>query len=513
MKKILFSLLITFLSFNLAIAQMKTTHRIEIPLKDGYTEEQTFYFGKNGLVQTSRTEKASNGERKFRFTVYDASLREKSTQEFNYPKKMNVFQVVQNQENIHVLLINGITRPEFILLTFNLPTEKIADVSGTFIEKFKIGYSNMLMSSLNKHNMLANGSNVYIAGAVKKVPTVCIIDAKSGDVSDFDMTVENVKPKKVKIMSGEVLPESNEIVYYIAHDYHTRVAQVIAKVYTAEGKLKNSIVINENGEKKISMIRGVNLGENQYAFTGAYGANYFPESTVGICYFRAENDNIKVSKYYNYLDFENYLKYLPEYVQNRINKKKDRKESRGKELEFTTGSIFHPLQICDDGIILLTECYYPTYRTQTTYSNGKAISTTVFDGYQYTHGVLVKILDDGNVAWDNIFALAPQTKPIYPRTFITVNQDISKDITMVYSTGINIYRKSFNLGGTVRSTDEKIIDVTEKDGDKVKYSFSNVEFWYDNYFLMSGYQKIKNAERDENGKKVREVLFMNKLEF
>jgi hypothetical protein len=170
-------------------AQIKTTHRIEIPLKDGYTEEQTFYFGKNGLVQTSRSEKSDNGERNFRFTVYDASLREKSTQEFNYPKKMDVFQVVQNQENIHVLLINGKTKPEFILLTFNLPTEKINNVSGKFVEKFKIGYSNMLMSSLNKHNMLANGSNVYIAGAVKKIPTVCIIDAKSGDVTDFDIIV------------------------------------------------------------------------------------------------------------------------------------------------------------------------------------------------------------------------------------------------------------------------------------------------------------------------------------
>lgn len=513
MKKHLLILSFVFVMVTNVFAQIKTTHRIEIPLKDGYTEEQTFYFGKNGLVQTSRSEKSDNGERNFRFTVYDASLREKSTQQFNYPKKMDVFQVVQNQENIHVLLINGKTKPEFILLTFNLPTEKINNVSGKFVEKFKIGYSNMLMSTLNKHNMLANGSNVYIAGAVKKIPTVCIIDSKSGDVTDFDMVLDNVKPKKVKLMHAEVLPESDEIVYYLSHDEHRRIAEITAKVYTVEGKLKNSIVINENGERKISMIRGINLGENQYAFTGGYGLNYFPESTVGICYFRAKNNAIEVSKYFNYLDFENYLKYLPESTQQRIQKKKDKKEARGKELEFTTGSIFHPLQVCSDGIILLTECYFATYRTVTTYINGRPSSSQVFDGFQYTHGVLVKITDEGKVEWDNIFELSPKTKPYYPRTFITVNQDISKDITMVYSTGLNIYRKSFNLGGTVRSSDDKTIDGTEKDGDKVRYSFSNVEFWYDNYFLMSGYQKIKNAERDENGKKVREVLFMNKIEF
>ena len=61
MKKHLFILSFISVMVTNLFAQMKTTHRIEIPLKDGYTEEQTFYFGKNGLVQTSRTEKANNG--------------------------------------------------------------------------------------------------------------------------------------------------------------------------------------------------------------------------------------------------------------------------------------------------------------------------------------------------------------------------------------------------------------------------------------------------------------------
>lgn len=512
MRKILFAVAFLFVMSTNLVAQIKTSHRIEIPMKDGFTDEQKFYFGKSGIVQASRSEKAMNGLRIFRFTVFDESLREKSTSEFNYPKRMDVYNVIQNQNKLHVLLIDGISMPDFILLTFDITTDKILDVQGKFTEKFKLGYSKSVYSLLS-NDMLANGDNIYISGAIKKVPTVCIIDSKSGDVSDFDMVVENVKPKKVKILFSEVLPESNEVVYYIMHDYKRKIAELTAKIYTAEGKLKNSILLNEEGDRRISGIRGVNLGENQYAFVGSYGSSNSPLASVGICYFRAENDKIKVSKYYNYLDFQNYLKFLPEKVQERINKKKDRKEAKGKELEFATGTIIHPLQVTSDGVVLLTECFYATYRTVTTYSNGRATTSQVFDGYQYTHGVLAKITDDGNAAWDNIFALSPQTKPYFPRTFITVNQDISKEINMVYSTGLNIYRKSINLGGTVRSNDDKKIDVTDKDGDKVKYSASNVEYWYDNYFLMYGYQKIKNTERDENGKKVREVLFMNKIEF
>ncbi len=514
MKKILFVVAFLFAMTTNLVAQIRTTHRIEIPMKDGFTGERTFYFGKTGIVQSSRSEKANNGERTFRFTFYDESLKEKSTQEVNYPKKMDVYEVVQNQNKIHVLLIDGPTKPNFMLLTYDITTQKINDVTGVFPEKFRLGYSNYSYNqSIFQHNVLASGENVYVTGAIKKVPTVSIIDGKTGDVDEFDMVIDGVKPKKIKIMAGEVLPESGEIIYYINHEYHTNEREITAKIFSLEGKLKSSILINENGDRRISMIRGTNLGENQYAFAGAYGINYFNTSTVGLCYFRAENEKIKVSKYYNYLDFQNYLKYLPEKVQERINKKKERKESRGKELEFTTGTIIHPLKVTEDGIVMLTECFFATYRTVTTYSNGKMSTTQVFDGYQYTHGMVVKITDDGNVGWDNIFALSPQTKPYTPRTFISTNADISKEINMVYSTGLNIYRKTLSLNGTVRSTDEKKIDVTDKDGDKLKYSFSDVEYWYDNYFLMSGYQKIKNAERDENGKKVREVLFMNKIEF
>ena len=133
MKKHLFILSFVFVMVPNVFAQIKTTHRIEIPLKDGYTEEQTFYFGKNGLVQTSRSEKSNNGDRTFRFTVFDASLREKSTQEFNYPKKMDVFQVVQNQDNLHVLLINGKTKPDFV--GFSIPNKFVVGYGLDYSEK------------------------------------------------------------------------------------------------------------------------------------------------------------------------------------------------------------------------------------------------------------------------------------------------------------------------------------------------------------------------------------------
>jgi regulation of enolase protein 1 (concanavalin A-like superfamily) len=48
------------------------------------------------------------------------------------------------------------------------------------------------------------------------------------------------------------------------------------------------------------------------------------------------------------------------------------------------------------------------------------------------------------------------------------------------------------------------------EGDKVKLTTSdNIDFWYNNYFIASGYQKISNDQ--EGGK--RNVFYLNKVSF
>lgn len=47
---------------------------------------------------------------------------------------------------------------------------------------------------------------------------------------------------------------------------------------------------------------------------------------------------------------------------------------------------------------------------------------------------------------------------------------------------------------------------------KVKRSFSNINHWYDNYFIAFGKQKIKNKE-EKDAKKKRKVYFFTKLRY
>jgi len=110
----------------------------------------------------------------------------------------------------------------------------------------------------------------------------------------------------------------------------------------------------------------------------------------------------------------------------------------------------------NDGYIFIGEAFYPTYRNETrmvtSYVNGRP-STTMQTTLVFDH--------DGEILFEH------QTDEIK----------------------------------------------TNFEGDKSKYSFSEIENWYDNYFIAYGSQKIKNEDTNNRNNKTRHVYFINKIKF
>jgi hypothetical protein len=83
------------------------------------------------------------------------------------------------------------------------------------------------------------------------------------------------------------------------------------------------------------------------------------------------------------------------------------------------------------------------------------------------------------------------------------------EIALSYSNKGQIYTKIIKAEKVVENTQPRAID-TQMEGDKVKQTTSdNIDFWYNNYFIASGYQKISNDQ--EGGK--RNVFYLNKVSF
>jgi hypothetical protein len=176
----------------------------------------------------------------------------------------------------------------------------------------------------------------------------------------------------------------------------------------------------------------------------------------------------------------------------------------------------HDLIAVDNDFLLITEAYYPTYRTETrtTYVNGKATTTTVqvFDGYQYTHAMIAKFNAQGELLWSQVFKMYLWYKPMVAKSFIRIAAQEQNSIQLVYADGKNIYSKSVSFDGEILNEKTSNPINTENDNDKIKVSYSNISFWYDKYFLSYGVQDIKNRG-DDDVKRRRKVFFMNKVSF
>ena len=173
-----------------------------------------------------------------------------------------------------------------------------------------------------------------------------------------------------------------------------------------------------------------------------------------------------------------------------------------------------------DSYLFIGEAYYATYRQvpYTTYVqiNGRSTPQTnfrqEFDGYQYTHAVISKYDKDGKLLWDTTFELFQAYKPYYEKKFIRVAENSEQGLQLAFSSRNKLVSKFINPEGEVSNEQQTDEIETGYDGDKSRWSNSNLSYWYDDYFLAYGSQKIKN-KKDKSVEKKRRVFFINKVQY
>jgi hypothetical protein len=180
----------------------------------------------------------------------------------------------------------------------------------------------------------------------------------------------------------------------------------------------------------------------------------------------------------------------------------------------------HPM-IYNDEVILAGEVYYADYHTEiitTTTKNqqGQVLSRKVdtrriFDGYVFTNILFAAFDMSGKMLWSNSL---PYTRPrafsIYDRIRTVLQDDGS--VMVVYNDGVNIKNAIVNKDNVIQGTRAVSIGGSIT-GDKVKEAADfDVVYWYDDFYLASGLQKIKNKELKGKDRK-RNIFYMKKVKF
>ncbi len=193
-------------------------------------------------------------------------------------------------------------------------------------------------------------------------------------------------------------------------------------------------------------------------------------------------------------------------IQGVKDKRRQKKENKGKELNLDYNALVHDIIEQKDGYIMISEFYNPVYHTP----SGQSANST-FMGYDYTHAAILAFDKTGNLKWSNAFKMNPTYKPMRLKRFLEANSDgLNTNVTFLSQSLIQV--NSFDVNGKI-TQDQKLAAVeTGKEGDKTKWSEeTDILFWYDQNFLAFGMQKVKNSQVDGNNK--RKVFFVNKLSF
>jgi hypothetical protein len=166
-----------------------------------------------------------------------------------------------------------------------------------------------------------------------------------------------------------------------------------------------------------------------------------------------------------------------------------------------------------DQYVFSVEVYKPNYRVETRmdydyYGRPTPYTYNIFDGYKFYDMILIGISENGDLIWNNDFVIRDLKSYSLSQNCI-VFQD-NDFISMAY----------INNGKVISQTIEGPIDIgsaeieidTKLKKDRITADENNFIIpWYDDFFLIYGYQKLNN--RTLGDQSIRTVFYANKIAY
>jgi len=372
-------------------------------------------------------------------------------------------------------------------------------------------YEHKLEYAFYTSNMTVLNGTLVLSGTSSKKASFVTLDPISGAQNMTMMPGVNRK----RILESFVRDDSGKSVTVLYRDgTNMKISTLFLTIMDQNGNL--SLPIELDRDERYSIIDGTIswLNDKEFILSGTYGTKNSSYAS-GMYVSKWSNFQQQFITYHSFADFEKFFDYLPAKQQARVEKKAARKKNQGKENYVKSLVTIHPAVSLEKGYAVVGEVFHATYRTEyyTTYVNGKPVIQTrqVFDGYQYTHAVVMGIDQNGSLMYDHCFPMWLNEKPYVPRRNLRITLE-NAEMEMVLCTGSTIVATTVN-GPEIDTREVGSIGTTEVEGDaKVTTYGSGSQYWYDNYYVIYFFQRIKN-KGNEAVEKRRNVFVINKVEY
>lgn len=305
----------------------------------------------------------------------------------------------------------------------------------------------------------------------------------------------------------------------------TKRRSLLIRTYDRFGDLTKTIILQPDEDKNLIYGRALTKPDGQQVVCGVYGR--YTEYSRGIFIAAINPYGEYQISYYNFADLQRFFNYMKAKREQRVKDRIARRKIRGKKLRFNYRIMVNELVAYgDDQFVMLGEAFYPHYSygppmSRTLMGGPNAMQRAmlqgnrgdlVFDGFQYTHAVVIGFDKDGKLRWDNSFEIN-DVRTMQLQQYVKILAQ-EKKIAMLYLYDNTIRSKVVSDSHVIEGKAYDQLSTAFKD-DLVKdrdTQQTKLEYWYDDVFYATGIQQIRN-KRDAGVNISRRVFFINKIEY
>lgn len=517
--------------------------RIEIPMEESIGGSvKTIPIGEKGIVILQQITSDKKDQSKYCFTTYNAELKEASKKTFYsgdfFIPKQCIYDAKLNKIYTFLTISNPVYdkkneeennyTDQYDVVSFSIDNQEIKSISG----------QNQIKGDFMK--MIAKNDIVYWIGfslpipkmrlGISKTPTGFIVS------NDFNSMKTNYKVMSSEGASKMVdinFDSKNNIETYVEYiykgggnpNYKTMLKRFdpslnaldSTEVPTKEAKRILSAAI-KNGSSLEEIVIGSFTLEDMKRDRMVY-LNYSRETADGIYFMKIKNNETPLLKYYPYFKFKNYAKVIkPKNTENYV-EREEKGFLKGVQPSIQRLQVVHDIITLKNGNhVVVCEIYQPEYErhSKRTYDIQTKSYVTEYEdyfiGYRYQTALVSCFDNEGEMLWDQVFTMGNiVTDAKKEQVQVMVTKD--ETIVLLYNDGFTINAMTIKDGKVLSDTRDASQMQTDKSGDVVGREWNCAsDYWYDNYFVAYGVQRIKNKE-DLSGDKKRTVFYFNKIKY
>lgn len=472
------------LAFQDADAQVKA--RVEYPADDEHGDMLMLPIEKQGAAAVYIPKHDRNNEQDFVIDFYDTNLKLKKTEKVKVSPRVDFYRRIYKDGVQYIILTEK--RGGCDVVKFDTRTAKANVVKAQNDQKKWTIF----------HPLVAEGKMVFgseIGEGRNAEEHVGMINLTTGE-SRF----VKVKPEKVRNRDFDL--KDFAVIDHVIYALMSIKNDIYLKRIDMDGNVLETICVAKDNQERL-LSASISKAGNGYFMTGTYTTDQKAGRSQGIYIAKLGKEGLDFIKFYNYLELNNFTEYMSDRKKAKVERRKAKAEKHDKVLNVNLLMTSHNIMEHNGAYYYVGEAYEPVYRTV---RSGQMV-TSEFVGYEYSHAIIVKFDKQGEKVWDSCFPMHPSRRPYYVKQFVSVGFQ-NNQVNAIYGDRKMLVSKFFGDadGSVLKERTKEVLDTDNEDEDVKKASYTDIEHWYDNNFMVYGYQVVKNKTNGDR----RRVFYINK---